>query len=136
VVIDDFKHQHDHRRHSPLGYQGQPTTMPSVPTNERLSFAVNQFTGSGHLLTDADTNVLSAAQPWREFRWCAGQKHCPGTYWSATEGRYVSYESRLELARLLFGTSSDGAPNLCAPVRWRIDPTDVAATLWVGQERS
>ena len=26
----------------------QPATLPPVPTNERLSFAVDQFTGSGH----------------------------------------------------------------------------------------
>jgi len=28
-----------------------------------------------------------------------------GSYWSATEGRHVIYESRLELARLLFAIS-------------------------------
>jgi hypothetical protein len=32
----------------PLGYQPQPATLPPVPTNERLSFAVDQFPGSGH----------------------------------------------------------------------------------------
>ena len=31
-----------------------------------------------------------------------GQRHYSGTYWSATMGDHVIYESRLELARLLF----------------------------------
>jgi len=32
----------------PWATNPQPATLPPVPTNERLSFAVNQFTGSGH----------------------------------------------------------------------------------------
>jgi len=40
--------------------------------------------------------------PWRSFRWYRGQKHYSGTYWSSTVGGHVIYESRLELARLLF----------------------------------
>ncbi|EUA04203.1 integrase core domain protein [Mycobacterium kansasii 824] len=49
VVISDWKHDYNHhRRHSALGYQAPPTTLPPAPTNERLSFAVDQFTGSGH----------------------------------------------------------------------------------------
>lgn len=44
---------------------------------------------------------LRAAAPWRTFRWYKGQKHYSGTYWSATCGGHVIYESRLELARLL-----------------------------------
>jgi len=39
--------------------------------------------------------------PWRAFRWHRGQQHYSGTYWSATTGTHVVYESRLELARLL-----------------------------------
>jgi hypothetical protein len=51
-------------------------------------------------LVDADADVLAAAWPWREFRW-PGQKHYSGAY-SSTERDLVLYESRLELARLLF----------------------------------
>ncbi|KOX21231.1 TnsA endonuclease [Saccharothrix sp. NRRL B-16348] len=36
------------------------------------------------------------------FRWYRGQKHHSGTYWSSTMKGHVPYESRLELARLLF----------------------------------
>jgi hypothetical protein len=45
---------------------------------------------------------LQLAAPWRTFRWCKGQKHYSGTYWAATVRDHVIYESRLELARLLF----------------------------------
>ncbi|WP_406107760.1 TnsA-like heteromeric transposase endonuclease subunit [Streptomyces sp. NBC_01003] len=47
-------------------------------------------------------DLLRNAQPWRTFRWHRGQKHYSGTYWSATVGDHVIYESRLELGRLLF----------------------------------
>ncbi|HJQ45765.1 MAG TPA: TnsA-like heteromeric transposase endonuclease subunit [Amycolatopsis sp.] len=40
--------------------------------------------------------------PWRSFRSHRGQRHYSGVYWSATTGGHVEYESRLELARLLF----------------------------------
>ncbi|MEV2226317.1 TnsA-like heteromeric transposase endonuclease subunit [Nocardia vinacea] len=46
--------------------------------------------------------ALGRAVPWRRFRWYHGQKHFSGTYWSDTESGHVIYESRLELARLLF----------------------------------
>jgi hypothetical protein len=45
--------------------------------------------------------ALARGRPWRVFRWHRGQAHYSGWYWSATMGRHVVYESRLELARLL-----------------------------------
>jgi hypothetical protein len=36
------------------------------------------------------------------FRWYKGQRHYSGTYWCATMRDHVIYESRLELARLIF----------------------------------
>lgn len=50
----------------------------------------------------APVGLLNSAAPWRTFRWYKGQKHYSGTYWSATMRDHVIYESRLELARLLF----------------------------------
>ncbi|MGW0825470.1 TnsA-like heteromeric transposase endonuclease subunit [Streptomyces sp. NPDC002845] len=50
----------------------------------------------------ASKDLLASAAPWRVFRWHRGQKHYSGTYWSATMHDHVIYESRLELARLLF----------------------------------
>lgn len=49
-----------------------------------------------------DADALAMASPWRTFRWYKGQKHYSGSFWSATEHDLVIYESRLELARLLF----------------------------------
>ncbi|NED78560.1 TnsA-like heteromeric transposase endonuclease subunit [Streptomyces sp. SID11233] len=52
---------------------------------------------------------MREARPWRTFRWFKGQQHYSGTYWSATMGDHVIYESRLELGRLLF---ADFAPEV------------------------
>lgn len=46
--------------------------------------------------------LLASAAPWRTFRWYRGQKHYASTYWAATTQDRLVYESRLELARLLF----------------------------------
>lgn len=43
---------------------------------------------------------LQHCSPVRTFRWHRGQRHFPGWYWSATDRIHVTYESRLELARL------------------------------------
>ena len=51
---------------------------------------------------DVSVDELQAAVPWRTFRWRHGQKHFSGAYWSSTQRDVVIYESRLELARLLF----------------------------------
>ncbi|MGH3624330.1 MAG: TnsA-like heteromeric transposase endonuclease subunit [Sciscionella sp.] len=47
-------------------------------------------------------DAVVSASPWRTFRWYQGQRHYSGSFWSATERDLVIYESRLELARLLF----------------------------------
>ena len=52
-------------------------------------------------LPDLTATVVLSAVPWRAVRSHRGQPHLPGLYWSATTGRHVVYESRLELARLL-----------------------------------
>ncbi|VBA31461.1 hypothetical protein LAUMK136_00060 [Mycobacterium attenuatum] len=57
---------------------------------------------SSRKLGDVTSAALAGAAPWRTFRWVRGQKHYSGTYWSATEAGHVIYESRLELARLLY----------------------------------
>jgi hypothetical protein len=54
---------------------------------------------SARLLTAA---VLGGSRPWRTFRSRKGQAHYPGAYWSAVTGGHLIYESRLELAFLLF----------------------------------
>jgi hypothetical protein len=57
---------------------------------------------------------LAAAVPWRAFRWHRGQKHYSGAYWSSTVGGHVIYESRLELARLLFADFDPDVGNIVA----------------------
>jgi hypothetical protein len=44
---------------------------------------------------------FTGAVPWRRWRSHHGQAHLSGSYWSATIGGHLIYESRLELARLL-----------------------------------
>lgn len=52
-------------------------------------------------LLDVNADVLTAARPWRQFRWYRNQRHFSGSYWSATMSASVGYESRLELANLI-----------------------------------
>lgn len=56
----------------------------------------------GRAWSEVSVELLVSAVPWRTFRWFKGQKHYSGIYWSATTNDHVIYESRLELARLLF----------------------------------
>ncbi|MGW3933766.1 TnsA-like heteromeric transposase endonuclease subunit [Streptomyces microflavus] len=62
----------------------------------------------------APLDLLQQAQPWRTFRWHKGQQHYSGTYWAATERDHVIYESRLELARLLFADFSPAVRHVVA----------------------
>lgn len=63
---------------------------------------------------EAGSECLSRAAPWRSFRWRDGQQHYSGTYWSATNRCHVVYESRLELARLLFADFDIGVKRIVA----------------------
>ena len=77
-----------------------PMTKSSV-----LSVSLRSSAGLAVVVRDwADASVdeLQAAAPWRTFRWRHGQKHFSGADWSSTQRDVVIYESRLELARLLF----------------------------------
>lgn len=44
---------------------------------------------------------FAGSVPWRRWRSRHGQAHLSGSYWAATTGGHIVYESRLELARLL-----------------------------------
>ncbi len=63
---------------------------------------------------EVSAEALAAAAPWRTFRWHHGQRHYSGTYWSATEHGHVIYESRLELARLMFADFDIGVRHIVA----------------------
>jgi hypothetical protein len=42
---------------------------------------------------------FEGSMPWRVFRSRHGQARLSGSYWAATTGGHVVYESRLELGR-------------------------------------
>jgi hypothetical protein len=52
-------------------------------------------------LDQARLRDFAGSVPWRRWRSHHGQAHLSGSYWAATTGGHVVYESRLELARLL-----------------------------------
>jgi hypothetical protein len=60
-------------------------------------------------LRDFDGSV-----PWRRWRSRRGQAHLSGSYWTATTGGHVVYESRLELARLLLADFDPGVAGIWA----------------------
>jgi hypothetical protein len=67
-----------------------------------VSFRTESGVTEDESWTAVSSAVLSNAVPWRTFRWYNGQQHYSGTYWWATMHGHVVYESRLELARLIF----------------------------------
>ncbi|MDX1873283.1 TnsA-like heteromeric transposase endonuclease subunit [Mycolicibacterium sp. 120266] len=80
-----------------MGRSGDEASTASVSYRraDDLSEVAREWTAAG-------IDELTNATPWRTFRWYRGQKHYSGSYWSSTVGGHVIYESRLELARLLF----------------------------------
>ncbi|MEV1088137.1 TnsA-like heteromeric transposase endonuclease subunit [Streptomyces microflavus] len=52
--------------------------------------------------------------PVREFRWYRGRKHYSGWYHASTTGRMVTYESRLELARILIADFASEVTEIAA----------------------
>ncbi|MFC0115658.1 TnsA-like heteromeric transposase endonuclease subunit [Kibdelosporangium aridum] len=82
-----------------------------IPTSMTVSYrCANSLSGKASEGTSERTepwalvglDSVMSASPWRTFRWYRGQRHYSGSFWSATERDLVIYESRLELARLLF----------------------------------
>jgi hypothetical protein len=90
---------------------GQGARLVPVEVDD-LDSAVAQVR-SGEAEDDVPARLVSAAlfrgsSPWREFGSHKGQAHYPGAYWSAVTGGHVPYESRLELAFLLFADREPG----------------------------
>ncbi|MDT4990862.1 MAG: hypothetical protein QOH97_754 [Actinoplanes sp.] len=52
-------------------------------------------------LSQLRVELFVGSVPWRRWRSHPGQTHLSGSFWAATTGGHVIYESRLELARLL-----------------------------------
>lgn len=63
---------------------------------------------------DAAALLAAPLAPWRTFRWWYGQQHYSGTYWSRTQRDHVIYESRLELARLIYADFNHNVTSIAA----------------------
>jgi hypothetical protein len=71
-------------------------------------------------VSQARIEPLLGIHPWRTFKWHQDQKNYMGAYWSATEGRHLIYESRHELAHLLYA-DFDQAVTRIATQPFRLD---------------
>lgn len=77
------------------------TAAPPYASSPSVQIRISADSVTSVSLASARVRLLKAALPWREFRWYKGQRHFSGSYWSATMGGFVGYESRLEYANLL-----------------------------------
>jgi TnsA-like endonuclease N terminal len=75
---------------------------PDEPSDVEVGWRLEDGTECRRPWRSVSTDEHAAAMRWRAFRWYKGQKHYSGLYWSATTRAHVAYESRLELARLLY----------------------------------
>lgn len=77
-------------------------SAPPAPSSASLSMRDERMDVRTFDLPNVDARTMQDSRPWRTFRWWRGQRHYSGLYWSATMHSHVAYESRMELARLLF----------------------------------
>jgi hypothetical protein len=95
----------------------------SAPLSAKLSMRRSDDETVEVKLRDATAVFLESAVPWRTFRWYRGQPHYSGHYWSVTESGHVIYESRLELARLLYADFDRAVEHIIAqPFLLRFEP--------------
>ena len=73
-----------------------------------VSFGTESRVAEDESWTVVDRAELSNTVPWRTFRWYKGQRHYSGMYCTAAMRGHVVYESRLELARLMFADPATG----------------------------
>jgi hypothetical protein len=72
-----------------------------LPADAMVSLRMGDGSEASLALRGVQARQVTAAVPWRKTRSARGQLHYPGYFWSATMSAHVTYESRLELARLL-----------------------------------
>jgi len=86
------------RAHLPLPGSARRSGVAAGRAEARIrSYAGVEVVAVGQLRVEH----FAGSVPWRRWRSYHGQPHLSGSYWAATVGAHVVYESRLELARLL-----------------------------------
>jgi len=78
-------------------------TAPSLSADEfEVGYIAEDGTRHRVPLTGAAAVRFEAMAPARRFNARKGQRHLPGRWWSATDGRHVGYESWLERDHLMW----------------------------------
>jgi hypothetical protein len=77
-------------------------TLPALPPGA-FEIGYTAHDGALHRVPLAEAAVVRFAdtQPTRRIRTRKGQRHLPGRWWSATDGRHIGYESWLERDQLM-----------------------------------
>ena len=80
-----------------------PGKAPALPP-DAFEIGYTAHDGAQHRVPLAEAAVVRFAdtQPTRRIRSRKGQRHLPGRWWSATDGRHVGYESWLERDQLMW----------------------------------
>lgn len=65
-------------------------------------------------ICDAAPGLVKLAQPWRTYRWFFGHKYHSGGYWTATTSAHVTYETRLQLRRLILADFDPSVTHIVA----------------------
>jgi hypothetical protein len=80
-----------------------PGKAPALPPGA-FEIGYTARDGAQHRVPLAEAAVVrfADAQPARRIRTRKGQRHLPGRWWSATDGRHIGYESWLERDQLMW----------------------------------
>ena len=80
-----------------------PGKAPALPPGA-FEIGYTAHDGAQHRVPLAEAAVVRFAdtQPTRRIRTRKGQRHLPGRWWSATDGRHIGYESWLERDQLMW----------------------------------
>ena len=81
---------------------GKASALPGKADAFEIGYTAHD--GALHRVPLAEAAVVRFAdmQPTRRIRTRKGQRHLPGRWWSATDGRHIGYESWLERDQLMW----------------------------------
>src|SRR5260370_3791551 len=100
---------------------GLPGKALALPGTFEIGYTAQD--GALHRVPLAGAAVVQFAdmQPARRIRTRKGQRHLPGRWWSATDGRHIGYESWLERDQLMWldwDRAGTGAASPPFRLRW------------------